>query len=98
MPESPEVRYAEREQRSARLRDQQRRKSAVLARLRLATFLPAVATLVWWLGFDGGIPAFVLSVVLLLAFGALVVCTHGSKNARSVSKRSARSTCGAPPA
>ena len=73
MPESPEVRYAEREQQYARLRDEQRRKSAVLARLRLATFLPAMATLVWWLGFHGGIPAFVLTVVLLLAFGALVV-------------------------
>ena len=73
MPESPEVRYAEREQQYARLRDEQRRKSAVLARLRLTTFLPAIATLVWWLGFYGGIPAFVLTVVLLLAFGALVV-------------------------
>ncbi len=73
MPESPEARYAEREQQYARLRDEQRRKSAVLARLRLATFIPAMATLVWWLGFYGGIPAFVLCVVLLLAFGALVV-------------------------
>jgi hypothetical protein len=55
------------------LRDEQRRRSALLARLRLLTFLPAIAALVWWLGFFGGIPAFVIAVVLLLAFGALVV-------------------------
>src|SRR5688500_18386712 len=73
MPGSPEARYAERQQRYLQLRDEQRRKSAVLARLRLATFLPAMAALVWWLGFYGGIPAFIISVVLLLAFGALVV-------------------------
>lgn len=73
MPESPEARYAERQQRYLQLRDEQRRTSEVLARLRLATFLPAMAALVWWLGFSGDIPAFVLAVVLLLAFGALVV-------------------------
>lgn len=54
-------------------RDEQRRTSAVLAKLRLATFLPAVAALVWWLGFAGGVPAFVLGAALLLAFAALVV-------------------------
>jgi hypothetical protein len=55
------------------LRDEQRRRSALLAKLRLATFLPAVAAFVWWLGFFGGMPAFVLAVALLLAFGVLVV-------------------------
>lgn len=73
MPESPDARYAERQQRHTRLRDEQRRRSAVLARLRLASFLPAMAALVWWLGFDGATLAFVVTVVLLLAFGVLVV-------------------------
>jgi len=73
MPESPEARYAERQQRYTQLRDEQRRRSAVLARLRLASFLPAMAALVWWLGFDGAVLAFTLTVVLLLVFGSLVV-------------------------
>ena len=73
MPESPEARYAERQQRYTGLRDEQRRKSARLAKLRLGTFLPALAALAWWLFFDGGIPAFITGAVLLLAFGVLVV-------------------------
>ena len=73
MPESPEARYVERQQRYTRLRDEQRRRSAVLARLRLASFLPAMAALVWWLGFGGAVPAFGLTVALLLAFATLVV-------------------------
>ena len=73
MPESPETRYAERQQRYTLQRDEQRRRSALLARLRLASFLPAMAALVWWLGFDGAMPAFIVTVVLLLAFGVLVV-------------------------
>ncbi len=73
MPESPEARYLERQERYTRLRDEQRRRSAVLARLRLASFLPAMAALVWWLGFNGAVPAFILAVALLLVFGTLVV-------------------------
>jgi len=73
MPESPEARYAERQQRYTQRRDEQQRRSAVLARLRLASFLPAMAALVWWLGFDGAMPAFIVTVILLLAFGVLVV-------------------------
>ena len=73
MPESPETRYAERQQRYTLRRDEQRRRSALLARLRLASFLPAMAALVWWLGFEGAMPAFIVTIVLLLAFGVLVV-------------------------
>ena len=73
MPENAEARYAERQQRYTQLRDEQRRRSAVLARLRLASFLPGIAALVWWLGFGGGTMAFVATVVLLFAFGVLVV-------------------------
>ncbi|MEX2662621.1 MAG: hypothetical protein WD227_11865 [Vicinamibacterales bacterium] len=65
--------YAAGQDRYTSLRDEQRRRSALLAKLRLATFLPAIAALVWWLGFFGGMPAFVLAVALLLAFGVLVV-------------------------
>ena len=73
MPESPDARYVDRQQRYVRLRDEQRRKSAILARLRLASFLPAMAALVWWLGFEGAVPAFSVTAVLLVVFGILVV-------------------------
>jgi hypothetical protein len=73
MPENADARYVERQQRYTQLRDEQRRASAVLARLRLASFVPAMATLVWWLGFGGGVPAFSLTVLLALTFGVLVV-------------------------
>ncbi|CAN5871302.1 MutS family DNA mismatch repair protein [soil metagenome] len=75
MAESTEAgaKYLARQKGYVALRDAQLGKSAVLARLRLATFLPAIAALVWWMGFAGGIPAFALALVLLLAFGALVV-------------------------
>lgn len=73
MPASPDARYAERQQRYTQLRDEQQRKSAVLARLRLASFLPAMAALIWWLGFEGAVPAFLVTATLLFAFGILVV-------------------------
>jgi hypothetical protein len=65
--------YVARQNGYTSLRDEQRRQSAVLAKLRLATFLPAVVAVVWWLGFSGGIPAFAAGVLLLLAFGVLVL-------------------------
>lgn len=76
--------YEARQDAHASRRDEQRRQSAIVARLRLATFLPALAALVWWMGFAGGIPAFILAVALLLVFGALVV-----RHAR-IEERSAR--------
>ena len=67
------IKYEARQRGYAAQRDEQQRGSAVLAKLRLATFLPAVAALVWWGPFAGGIPAFVLGAALLLGFAALVV-------------------------
>jgi hypothetical protein len=72
-PEPPDARYAQRQLYHSARRDDERQRSALLARLRLLTFLPAIAALVWWLGFPGGIPAFVIALVLLLAFAILVV-------------------------
>ena len=72
MPESAD-RYLAREQVWTRKRDGERRASASIARLRLATFLGAVAATVWWLGFAGAMPAFSSALVLYLLFGALVV-------------------------
>ena len=71
MPESAD-RYLAREEEWTRKRDGERRASASIARLRLATFLGAVAATVWWLGFAGAMPAFVTALVLYLLFGALV--------------------------
>ena len=65
--------YSERERQYAGQRDDQRRRSTVLARLRLATFVAAMAVLLWWLGFDGGVAAFVVSAFLLVIFAALVL-------------------------
>ena len=73
MPADSRAAYAAREARHARDRDRERRRSGIVARLRLVTFLPAIAALVWWLGFDGGAMACVVAAALLLAFGILVV-------------------------
>ena len=65
--------YASRVRRHAAARDEERRRSATLANLRLATFLAAIGALTWWLAFDGGVPGAVAAMVLLLLFAALVV-------------------------
>jgi hypothetical protein len=65
--------YRGRAESCARSRDEQRRRSAVLARFRLATFLGGITSLVWWLGFGGGMPAAAVTIVLFLVFGILVV-------------------------
>lgn len=54
-------------------RDAERRTSASIARVRLATFLGAVAATAWWLFFAGAMPAFLTAFTLYLAFGTLVV-------------------------
>jgi ABC-type multidrug transport system fused ATPase/permease subunit len=90
MPEStesaafPEQQYAAREREYASKRDGERRTSAVLARLRLATFLPGIAALIWWVGFDGGAVACGLGVLLLLAF-AVLATFHARVEARAAS-------------
>jgi hypothetical protein len=72
MPKSRRDAYAERARQHAAAWDEQRRTSERLARFRLGTFLAAVASLVWWLGFDGGVPACVAAIGLFLIFGFLV--------------------------
>jgi len=64
--------YSENAARYADLRDERARLSAQISRLRLATFLPAAACLVWLLsrGFTPLLTA--VMAVLFLAFGALV--------------------------
>jgi hypothetical protein len=64
--------YAARAREHAGRRDAERRVSAALSRWRLATFLPALALLVW--AIERGVPAlFIGAGVLFLAFGVLVV-------------------------
>jgi hypothetical protein len=72
MLESSRDRYAARERRHAAARDEERRRSTLLARLRLATFLPAIAALIWFLGFDGEVIAVSTAAVFLVLFGVLV--------------------------
>lgn len=73
MPEDSRDRYLARQARHLEDRDRESGRSSVVSRLRLTTFLAAVAALAWWLGFDGGVPACALAAVLLLVFGILVV-------------------------
>lgn len=65
--------YRERAAGHARSRDEERRRSFVLARFRLATFLAGAAALVWWTGFSGAMPAALLAGALFLIFAVLVV-------------------------
>ena len=74
--------YEARVTRHTASRDEERRRSAVLARLRLATFLSAIAALTWWLGFDGQVPAALLTLLLFAVFGALVAM-HARVEARA---------------
>ena len=64
--------YAKRAQSHTAQRDIERRVSVSLSRWRLATFLPALALLVW--AIEGGVPwGFLIAGGLFLAFGVLVV-------------------------
>lgn len=72
MPGNRRDAYADRGRRHAAARDEQRRRSTLLARLRLATFLAGVAGLIWWLGFGGGVIACGVAVGFFLVFAALV--------------------------
>jgi hypothetical protein len=65
--------YTARERRYAAECDDERRRSATLARLRLATFVAAAGALTWWLGFDGRVLAAAVTLLLLLEFAVLVV-------------------------
>jgi hypothetical protein len=79
---NPAAEYLSREQRYSDRRDEERRKSTTLARLRLATFLPAVAALIWWLGFGGEARACAIAAALFLVFFILVVL-HARVEARA---------------
>jgi hypothetical protein len=66
------ARYAERARMHATIRDAHARTSQLLSRLRLATFLPGAALLLW--GLTSPVPAGAIAgAVLLIAFGWLVV-------------------------
>ena len=65
---------------AARAADE-RRRSARLARARLAVFLAAAAALTWWLGWEGGVPAASATALLAAAFATLVV-VHARVEAR----------------
>ena len=73
MREDSRAMYVAREAKHTRSRDDEQRRSARLARLRLGTFLLAVAALIWWLGFGGGVLAFALAAVLFAVFAVFVV-------------------------
>ena len=79
---SPASTYAVRENRYIAGRDAERGRSKVLARFRLASFLPGVSALIWWLGFDGGAGACLLGFMLLAVFAVLVVL-HARVEARA---------------
>ena len=65
--------YAARAQQHASRRDAELRRSVIISRWRLATFLPAIGCLFWGLSRDGRPLSFALAGLLFLAFGALVV-------------------------
>ena len=67
------VPYKEHAARHAARRDEETRRSRLISKLRLATFLPAAALIVWMLAEGFAWPPSVVAVVLLIAFGALVV-------------------------
>ena len=65
--------YAARAAAHAAERDREQARSRVIARLRLAAFLPAAALLIWFLSGGAPIAALAASLALFLAFGILVV-------------------------
>jgi hypothetical protein len=70
---SPAITYSEKAEDYARRRDDARGVSARISRLRLATFLPAAALLIWALSRGFTLPPIVIATALLVAFGVLVV-------------------------
>jgi hypothetical protein len=72
-PVSPGDHYAERAARHAARRDEEARRSARISRLRLLTFLPAAACLVWALARETPPVVIGISVALFVAFAVLVV-------------------------
>jgi energy-coupling factor transporter ATP-binding protein EcfA2 len=75
------VPYADNARRHASNRDAELRRSTMIARLRLATFLPGFALLVWALA-DAAVWRFVLAAVLL-GFFALLVAWHARVEERA---------------
>ena len=71
MPAAQE--YSQKADRYAALRDERARESTRISRLRLATFLPAAACVVWVLSRGFTMLPTAIAAVLFLAFGALVV-------------------------
>jgi hypothetical protein len=67
------VRYEERAATHAAARDVENRRSILISRLRLATFLPGAACLLWLLSRGASLPMAILAAAFLIAFAVLVV-------------------------
>ncbi len=67
------VRYEERAATHAAARDVENRRSILISRLRLATFLPGAACLLWMISRGLSLPLAALAAVFLIAFAVLVV-------------------------
>jgi hypothetical protein len=67
------VQYEQNAARHAARRDGEARTSKLISRLRLATFLPGAACIVWMLARGFIPPLLIIAVVLIAAFGVLVV-------------------------
>jgi hypothetical protein len=67
------ARYDQRAAVHAAARDAENRRSILISRLRLATFLPAAGCILWILARGASVPLAVLAWALLIAFAVLVV-------------------------
>lgn len=65
--------YAARAAHHAQDRDREGRRSTIISRWRLATFLPALAALIWAMSGEGPRGAYAAAILLFAVFGALVV-------------------------
>lgn len=64
--------YSERAARHTALRDEEQRRSSRISRLRLATFLPGLASVIWALTHGGAAMPLAAGLVLLVVFAVLV--------------------------
>lgn len=84
--------YAARAEAHAVSRDGEQRRSTILSRWRLATFLPAAGFLMWGLSRSGTPLSFALAGLLFVVFGALVV-RHARVEERAAGYDALRTAC-----
>lgn len=89
---TPASGYAERAHANASRRDAERRRSAGIARWRLAVFLLAAAVVIWALASGPDVPRLAAAAALLLAFAALVAW-HARVEARAAWHDALRVAC-----